>query len=61
MGSGIVGAVSDDGSRAILHIGEFEKDQTEEHKGGRMYYGWQTWNLETTEKISDGLKMENAK
>jgi hypothetical protein len=56
-----LGAVSDDGATAIFHIGEADSDLSPQRKGFRMFYGWQTWNLDKTEKIGTGLKMCNGK
>jgi len=55
-----LGAVSDDGATAILHIGEADSDRSPQRTGFRMFYGWQTWDLDKTEKIGTGLKMCNG-
>lgn len=56
-----LGAVSDDGSEAILHVGAADSDRTPERQSFNMFYGWETWDLNGTKKLGSGLKMCNAK
>ena len=56
-----LGAVSDDGSEAIVHVGAADSDRTPERQGFRMFYGWETWDLNATKKLGSGLKMSNGK
>jgi len=56
-----LGAVADDGNTAIFHIGEADSDRTPEREGFRMFYTWQTWELNKTEMLGIGLKMSNGK
>ncbi len=56
-----LGAVADDGATAILHVGEADSDRTPGRKGFRMFYSWQTWDLNKTKRLGVGLKMSNAK
>lgn len=52
-----LGAVSDDGSSALIKFSEADADEAPY----RMSYAWQTWDLDTPKKLSDGLTLDNAK
>ena len=55
-----LGAVSDDGSIAILHVGESDSDRSEERTSYKMFYGWQTWELNQSIMLGVGLKICNG-
>ena len=52
-----LGAVSDDGSSALIKFSEADADEAPY----RMSYAWQTWELDTPKKLADGLTLDNAK
>jgi len=56
-----IGAISDDGSIAILHIGEADSDKSKTRTSYRMFYGWQTWDLTQTERLGTGLTICNGR
>ncbi|RYD20773.1 MAG: hypothetical protein EOP88_13785 [Verrucomicrobiaceae bacterium] len=48
-----IGAVSDDGSKALLQIGKEGPDE-------RMLYGWQTWRLDPAECVTPRMNVANG-
>lgn len=42
-------------------IREADSDRTPERRGYRMFYSWQTWDLNKMKRLGVGLKMSNAK
>lgn len=51
-----IGAVSDTGRMVLFKMGEEEKGEGPSH---RMYYSWQTWQLDPPKKVADGIRVPN--
>ncbi|MFC0020107.1 hypothetical protein AAFN60_02970 [Roseibacillus persicicus] len=56
-----LGAVANDGKTALLEVGASDTDRSPERTSYRMFYYWETWDLEETRKIGTGLTMANSK
>jgi hypothetical protein len=49
-----IGAVSDTGQKALLRVGQADK---KEGTTFRMDYSWQTWLLNPSKKVADGIRV----